>query len=292
MIKSMTGFGRAEYTNDQYHLECELRSINHRFLDLSLRIPAAINQFEGQIRNQIQSRVKRGKINLILTYESFNEQIVQLSLNEPLLNNYLQLIAQLKSNFAINDQISINSILSIPNIIEREISENNVEDMAYAVEKVINCALDDLDKMRIAEGNYLAADLEKRINFLSKQIDIIETTAKVRLDIARTNLRERIKTLVDNIEIDENRLYMEIGILADKLDLSEECMRFNSHNQQFIKYLNEDEPTGRRLNFLLQEMNRESNTISSKANNYDIVHLIVEIKEEIEKIREQVQNIE
>lgn len=292
MIKSMTGFGRANLDLSNFNFECEIRSVNHRYCDISVRLPNSFYVFETQIRNLIQKRIDRGKISIFIALEENREQTYELTLNEDLLDSYLAVLNSIKSKYDIKDSLSFRTILSIPNLIERTLPDHEPGEYWEHIENVINRALDNLDEMRLSEGNYLANDLKNRIEKLNSSLEHIKTLAKERFMLAKQKMRDRIQQLLDDVEADENRLAMEIAIMSDKLDITEECVRFMSHNQQFLAYMGDDEPVGRRLNFLLQEMNREANTIASKANYFDITQIVVEMKEEIERIREQIQNIE
>ncbi len=292
MIKSMTGFGRANLETPDFKIDVEIRAVNHRFCEVSMRLPRILSPLEGQVRTLLQSNISRGKINLTINFESYVEQNAKLILNEDLLEAYTSVIARIQTKLSVRGEYDLVSLLQIPDLIERSSAESDAETLWPSVEKAITQAIHDFDRMRDAEGLHLTEDLTNRTHIISQLLNEIKTVSSTQLVGATEKMRERIRQLLGDIAIDETRLAMEVAILADKLDITEECVRLQIHCQQFLNYLQDKDPAGRRLNFLLQEMNREANTIASKANNAGIAQTVIRIKEELERIREQVQNVE
>lgn len=292
MIKSMTGFGRAQGELDHHNIEVEIRSTNHRFCDISVRLPRTLSSLELQVRNVVQKRISRGKINVAISWDDLNEDNVRLTLNQDTLLDYLQIVAQIREHIPVKEETEISSLFQIPDLITREVSEVDPDTIWPTVEQVVLAAIENLEDMRRREGETLAEDMRTRLQQIDQTISDIQAKSAEQIGEAHQKMKERIQQLIEDIEVDDERVAMEVAILADKLDITEECVRAKSHIQQFLIYLQDPQPAGRRLNFLLQEFNREFNTIASKANNADISQLTVTIKEALEQMREQVQNIE
>lgn len=293
MIASMTGYGRGEVRNGDCEIVAEVRSVNNRFLDVQLKLPRGYFHYEQEVKNIIRNYVTRGRINIFVSLKTNNDENGnELGINREPARIYWKLINQLKKEFKIRGRIKLEHLLQFPDIITYE--ENNGSNNATwkSIENALTIALENLLEMRKAEGQELANDLVRRIQSLNSQIDQIEKISAGRTDEELEKLRQRIKEILLIEEVDESRLETEIALMINRIDVTEECVRFRSHNKMFLDIINTEEGGGRKLNFLLQEMTREANTIGAKANHADISHLVVEIKEEVEKIREQVQNIE
>ncbi|MFQ5602004.1 MAG: YicC/YloC family endoribonuclease [bacterium] len=292
MIASMTGFGRGEYSENGIDILIEIRSLNHRFLDLEIRAPKNVQAFEQDIKELIKSHVVRGRISATITIKGANEQNSGLMIDKPLAATYIKLLQELKQEFNLKGALELEQLLTFPDIITFENSEAITENLWEPLKKTLELALNDLKEMRNREGQEIKKDLKKRIKAIDVFIQNIEKTTKIKSQEDLNKLKERIAVLAQSELIDEGRLEMEIALLVDKLDVTEECIRFKSHNTLFLELLENGTSEGRKLNFLLQEMHREANTIGAKCNDAQIAHWVVDIKEEVEKLREQIQNIE
>jgi len=293
MISSMTGYGRGEVKRNRREIQVEIRSLNNRFLDVSLRLPRVYTAMEDEVRSLIRSELTRGRINVVVSLkENAVAQNGESFINMEFVSDYLKQLRRLKKKFNLRGKVKLDHILSNPEIFTPETSDEPTDEMLNMLKEAVKIALKNLRRMRQSEGKALGKDLVERIQFLDKWVDDIEALSKDRISNEYNKLRERVQMLIQNTELDEGRLEQEISILASKIDVTEECIRFKSHNKLFLEFLSSDSAVGRKLNFLLQEMTREANTIGSKAYDSEIAHLVVSCKEEVEKLREQVQNIE
>jgi len=293
MIASMTGYGRGDVKRNGKEITVEIRSLNNRFLDISLRLPKTLSFFEDEVRNLIRQHLTRGRVNVVVNVkESQNDKNIDSAINMELAQQYLNQLSALKKQLNLPGKIKLKHLIYFSDIFFAETEDDVSEEAWNDIKSAMISAIEQLKKMRLSEGNELNEDLVKRIKSLDKDIEEIERLANSRMDRERIKLKERIESLNLSGEVDEGRLEMEIAILASRMDVTEECTRMKSHNKMFLDVLTSEETVGRKLNFLLQEMTREANTIGSKACDADVSHLVVNIKEEIEKLREQVQNIE
>ncbi len=291
MISSMTGFGKGTATVGNLVAEAEIKSFNSRFLDFSIRIPRKIANREFEIRNLIKKEIKRGKLNLTVQIkrEGVDEDFVSISPSD--LNNTLGLIRQIKDTAKIKDEITLTHILSFQNSFLNE-EENDSEDEFKVASEAIVLAIAELKKMRLEEGHELSEDLRLRVSNIETTALKIEKYSRESVSEYFKKLRERAKQLTEDIVEYEDRLNAELALLAEKYDVTEEFVRLKSHIKLFLDTINNSDEAGRRLNFITQEMNREVNTINSKTVSSEIAHDGIYLKEEIEKIREQIQNIE
>lgn len=293
MILSMTGYGQGEATKNGTTATAEIRSVNSRYLEVTTRLPRTLSQRENDVKELIREKFSRGKINVAVSIISENLNKAPLRINKGAAKLYYTLLNDLRKAVKIQEKVSLTHLIQFQDILEINTLEQTDDGEWTLVKKALLKALDETLQMRRQEGSELAKDLIKRISLLESKVDRIENIARSRISEIKSRLEDRLRELLsDQSVIDEHRLEFEIALMADKLDVTEECVRFRSHNKFFIVALNESETPGRKLNFLTQEMNREANTIGSKANSAEISHVVVEIKEEIEKIREQLQNIE
>ena len=293
MIASMTGFGRGEVRNGDYEIVAEVRSVNNRFLDVQLKLPKNFFHYEHEVKSIVRNYVSRGRINVFVSLKNNNgENGIGLSINREPAKIYWKLINQLKKEFKIRGRVKLEHLLQFPDIITYEENNGADDEIWKSLEQALVLALESLHEMRKREGQELANDLIRRIQSLDVKIDQIEKISEGRTEDELEKLRQRIKELLSIEEVEEPRLETEIALMINRIDVTEECVRFRSHNKMFLDIINSEEVAGRKMNFLLQEMTREANTIGAKANHADIAHLVVESKEEVEKIREQVQNIE
>ncbi len=288
----MTGFGRGQVSDAGFALVAEIRSVNSRNLETSIRLPRTLNALEPAVGEAVQKRVSRGKVAVTVTLETpggdnGQEIVPDLKLAEA----YRQAIGELKQHLGMPDEVSMNMLLRMGDVVVAKQTELDEESARGLVVEAVEAALTELAAMRDAEGETLAADFRARLDELASLLAIVEERAPVRVEEAKTRLEERLEKLLSGDVVDEQRLAMEVAVIADRADITEECVRFRSHLDQFASLM-EEEQAGRRLNFLLQELNREANTIGSKANDASIAHVVVQMKDEIERLREQVQNVE
>jgi uncharacterized protein (TIGR00255 family) len=293
MIQSMTGYGRGECSKKNITAVVELRSVNSRFFEFSSRLPRSLTLRENEIKEIIRSKLARGKISLTAAMQSETNGKLPLKVNTLAAKSYYKLLRQLRTSLKLKETVKLEHVLRFSEVFEGGIDEEGVSEEWAVFEESLQLAVKDLKTMRANEGREISKDMIARVEHIQKDLVHIEATSKQRIPEERTRLHDRIMQLVsDKNVVDSQRLELEIALLADKLDVTEECVRFRSHNKFFLDALQNDDAAGRKLNFLIQEMNREANTIGSKSNDTEIAHLVVAIKEELEKIREQLQNIE
>ena len=292
MIASMTGYGRAEFVEENIKATVEISSVNNRFGEIQFRLPKNLSPLESKLKEIILSTISRGKINFTLTWEETSPPATYVKLNEDVADVYHALMTQLKERFNLHGEIRVDSFLNLPDLVKVEKEEYDLDETWKILEKVAREALGEFNSMRRAEGEKLSQDMTERVEKLNQAIIEIERLTPQSVEIYRQKLNHRVKELTESISVDEHRIELEVALMAEKCDVTEECVRFKSHNSQFFSALKEEVPVGRRLTFLLQEMNREANTIGSKSVDTAISKKVIFLKEEIEKLREQVQNIE
>jgi uncharacterized protein (TIGR00255 family) len=292
MIRSMTGYGSADIERDGQSLTAEIRSVNHRFCEVSIRAPKVIGLFEDQIRQLIAERFSRGKFNLTITWSGTGEGGEVLKLNEIVADRYVALLEQLRTRYKIDSGLDIKTLAALPDVFEWEHSALTDEQTWALVKQLVLSACDNMNAMKAREGQALAKDLEQRLTLIRTQLDVVVERAPLRPTEAKERLMARIKALLGDVEMDPIRIAQEVAMMVDRLDCTEECVRLSAHLDQFRSLIEGAELAGRKLNFLLQEMNREANTIGSKSNDVDITRGVIVMKEEIERLREQVQNVE
>ena len=290
MIRSMTGFGRCKMSVNEYDINIDIRSVNHRYLDLNLKLPKYYAFLEEKIREKISKTISRGKIEVSIYIKLANSDEKQIVLNEPLCDNYISVLNSLKEKLGTEDKIDIRLMSRFNDIFELEYKEADEEEVSKNVLSVLDKCLDDFILMREREGARIAADLSERllkVETLGKQV---EERAPLIVSEYREKLLTRLKEVLTNI--DEQRLLQEAAIYADKITTAEETVRLSSHIKEFRSLIENGGAIGKKLDFIVQEMNREVNTIGSKCNDFDTSKIVVELKSEIENIREQIQNIE
>lgn len=292
MIKSMTGYGRANIEENLRKYQVEIKSINHKYLDISVKMPKQISYLEESIKKEISSKIKRGKIDVFINFENDSNEGRKIKINTELAKMYIKELKELAQKEDILADIQVNEIAKYPDVLE---IQNDQEDETIKQEliKTVEQATERLIQMRSIEGNKMAEDILIRLNQIDEKVKEISKLSTGLIEEYVVKLEERIKQLLkEEQDIDKNRLAQEVVIFADKCSIEEEVTRLNSHISQFKELLSSDEPIGKKLDFIIQEMNRETNTIGSKANNLNITNGVIEIKTQIENIREQVQNIE
>lgn len=294
MIKSMTGFGRGEFSDGKRSVTVEIRTVNHRYCDIAVRMPRRYSFVEDKVRKAIREKIRRGKADVSVLVENITESDVTIRLNEPVADQYIENLNRLKNEFRLDGEISLSLIAQMPEVLKQIPDVEDEDEMTRCILTPVLQAVENLEEMRAAEGRKLAQDLLMRADLIRGLVSRIETKADdVPKEYAK-RLRDRIGELLEgSVEIPEDRIMVEAAIFADKCNITEELTRLKSHMDQMKTIITESSGAdGKKLDFLVQEMNREANTIGSKANNLEITSLMLQIKAEIEKIREQVQNIE
>jgi uncharacterized protein (TIGR00255 family) len=288
----MTGYGRGEASGGGIAVAVEIRSVNSRYLEVTARLPRSLSLRENDVKEFIRRRINRGKITVVATVERGSETPVPLKINISAARGYYRLLNDLRKAVKSRETVKLDHLLRFSEVIEQEGLEPADDQEWVLLQKSLDKSIDELVQMRGNEGGELRKDFQERIDRLAEMIQHIERTSKGQIPAERDRIRERVNLLMQNSSLDEGRLEMEIALLADRLDVTEECVRFRSHNKFFLEAFDDREPAGRKLNFLVQEMNREANTIGAKSSSTEIAHLVVGVKEELEKIREQLQNVE
>lgn len=292
-MKSMTGFGRGAVSGENFDVSVEIKTVNNRYLDLNLRLSNELQNLESNLKRLISSRLSRGRIDVFVNYERTNDVIYEL--NRPLISGYIAALKQMQEEYDLAGEPDMNYIARLPNALQAK-AEDLSQEFVDGIEEACSTALAELEKMREIEGEALKKELEHRLASIENHLPTIETEIETVADEYRQRLQKRIENLLaksdSQIELDQARLAQEVAYLSDRSDISEEITRLKSHIEQFRKIMNEDKEIGKRLDFLTQELNREANTIASKTNNLTVKEAALAIKSEIEKIREQVQNIE
>ncbi|MEE1389360.1 MAG: YicC/YloC family endoribonuclease [Clostridia bacterium] len=292
MIKSMTGFGRSTYENEGREYIVEIKSVNNRFTDINIKMPRNLNYLEEKIRKQILSNISRGKVEVSIQLNNNSDLGKKINLNTDIAKKYIEELKKLSEETNIIDNINIMDVAKFPDVLNIRIDEEAEEviekELFTALDSAINSFLD----MRQKEGSKIKVDLENRIEVIKQKIEQISSISAGLVDEYIVKLETRIKELLKTDVVDQTRLAQEVVIYSDKCSVEEEITRLKSHISQFLNLLNENIAIGKKLDFLIQEMNRETNTIGSKANNLEITNFVVDIKTELENIREQIQNIE
>lgn len=294
MIKSMTGFGRGEYSDGKRLITVEIKSVNHRYSEVYVRIPRRYGFAEEPIKNKVKKTVKRGKIDVSVNAENLTEDDLAVKLNVPAARQYFSNLREIQKEFDVTGDISLEMLASMPDVLKAVPDVDDEKEVLASINNAVAQAIENFDQMRITEGVKLEEDILKRGKIIEGYVSEIESAAPELTRIYSQKLRERIEELTDkNIEVPEDRIALETAIFADKSNITEEIVRLKSHLKQLKEILSaEGDPVGKKLDFLVQEFNRETNTIGSKANDLQITNTMLEMKSEIEKIREQIQNIE
>ncbi|QCX32210.1 YicC family protein [Caloramator sp. E03] len=292
MIKSMTGYGRGSFESDGRSFTVEIKSVNNRYLDINIRLPKQMNALEDNIRKFVSSRISRGKIDIFITQDKFKDDDIKINVDEQVARAYYNSFIFLKEKFNLIDDISVSLFSRFPDIITVEKKDEDLSEVWNTLRVALDAALSMLIDMRAKEGVKLSKDIIERINYIKSLVKKIEDRSIDVVEEYRMKIKQRIEEYLKDIDIDESRLLNEVAFFSDKVNITEETVRLYSHLDQFASSLNSLEPIGRKLDFLIQEMNRETNTIGSKTNDLYITNIVVDIKSELEKIREQIQNIE
>ncbi len=288
----MTGFGRGEGETTLGKVFVESRSVNHRYCDINVKLPRRLAPFETRIKELVRSHVSRGRIDISVKVDAMGEERAQLSVDFHLAEQYYRALQSLKEKLRLKDKITLELLAGAKDLITAKEEPTDLEPYWQEIVPILKRSFQDMDEMKRSEGEALAKDLHQRLQRIAQQLEDIKGQYSSRLDAYRNRLAERLRSLLGGVEVDSFRFQQEIAFLAERTDITEEIVRAESHLGQFVTLLEADEPVGRKMDFLLQEINREVNTVSSKANDAEISQRAIEIKGELEKIREQVQNLE
>jgi uncharacterized protein (TIGR00255 family) len=292
MLKSMTGFGRGEGQTSLGKVFVESRSVNHRYCDINIKLPKRLIPFENRIKELIRSQVSRGRVDVSVKLDAEGEEKVQLNVDFHLAEQYYRALQSLKKKLQLKDKITLGLLAGAKDLITAKEEAADLDPYWQEIVPILKRSFQDMDEMKRSEGETLAKDVKQRLEKIAEHLVGIKEQFPLRVDAYRNRLYEKIRSLLGGIEMDASRFQQEVAFLAERTDITEEIVRAESHLAQFLTLLKEQEPVGRKLDFLLQEINREVNTVSAKANDAEISQRVVEIKGELEKIREQVQNIE
>ncbi len=292
MIKSMTGFGRCEVAENNRKFTVEMKSVNHRYLDFNIKMPKKLNFFESAIRAELKQYISRGKVDIFITYEDFTENNTSIRYNRDVAAEYLRYLKQMSEEFGLEDDVRVSTLSKYPEVFTMEEQDIDEEELWKELQKAVAGAAEGFVQTRIAEGENLKNDLLEKLEGMLLLVDRIEERYPVIQAEYRDKLAEKVRELLGDAQVDEGRLLTEVAIFADRICVDEEVVRLRSHIETTSKTLREGGSIGRKLDFIAQEMNREANTILSKANDLEVSGCAIELKTEIEKVREQIQNIE
>ena len=292
MIKSMTGFGRAEAVSKERKVSVELKSVNHRYLDLNIKMPKRLSYFEGEIRNVMKTYIRRGKVDVFITYEDYTMGGMALKYNAELAKEYLGYLNQMSEELGIENDIRVSTLSRYPDVFTMEEQAPDEEELWSFLEGPLHEACRKFVETREREGSNLKRDLLEKLNGLEAKVDIVEKRSPEVVKAYREKLEAKMHELLDDNQIDDSRIAAEVILFSDKICNDEETVRLRSHIHGMRKILDENEGVGRKMDFMAQEMNREANTILSKSNDLTVSNVAIDLKTEIEKIREQIQNIE
>lgn len=292
MLKSMTGFGRYESETKERKITVEMKSVNHRYCEISMRMPKKLNFFESSIRNLLKQYINRGKVDIFITYEDYTEGKTCVKYNEEIAGEYFRLLGQMSEQFGLENDIRVSQLAKFPEVFELSEQTVDEEELWHIIEEAVKAAAEKFVQTRLAEGEHLRSDIFEKLDGILEMVDFIEKRSPTVVDEYRKKLTDKVQELLGDTKLDEGVLATEIIIFADKICVDEETVRLRAHVDNMKKTLNEAVNVGRKLDFIAQEMNREANTILSKASDLDISNRAIDLKTEIEKIREQIQNIE
>ena len=292
MIKSMTGFGRCEVAKGERKITVEMKSVNHRYLDVNIKMPKKLNFFEAAIRNELKNYIQRGKVDVFITYEDLTETNVCVTYNKELAAEYMKYLTQMAEDFSLDNDIRVSTLSRYPEVLGMEEQTIDEEELWQLLSEAIDGAAEKFVETRIKEGENLKIDLISKLDGMLTHVDYITERSPQIIAEYKQKLQEKVQELIDDAKVDESRLLMEVTIFADKVCVDEELVRLRSHIETTKENLLQGGSIGRKLDFIAQEMNREANTILSKTNDLEISNRGIELKTEIEKVREQIQNIE
>ncbi len=292
MVRSMTGFGRAKYSENGLNITVEFKSVNHRYFEFTSRLPKGYMFLDEKLKSFCQQNISRGKVEAAVIIEDNSENAAVVEINAAYAGAYLAAVKDMSRRYGIKNDVKMSSLVANPELFTVKKQTLSEETVTAAVLKTAEEAMQSFISMREAEGKRLKNDVKSRTDFILEKVAFVDKRSPETVKAYREKLEQKIRELIGDVQVDEQRLLTETAIFADKVAVAEETVRLKSHIKQFCSLLDSDEPIGRKLDFIVQEMNREANTIGSKAQDIEIAHTVVDIKSEIEKIREQIQNIE
>ncbi len=292
MIKSMTGFGRCEIQEGERKITVEMKAVNHRYLDVNIKMPKKLNFFEAAIRSELKSFMQRGKVDIFITYEDFTESNVCVRYNKELAAEYLNYLQKIAEDFSLDNDIRVSTLSRYPEVLTMEEQTIDEAELWNILRKAIVGAAEGFVETRIKEGENLRNDLISKLDGMKKNVEFISERSPQIIAEYKQKLEEKVKALLEDTKVEESRLLMEVTLFADKVCVDEELVRLRSHIDATKEALQEGGGIGRKLDFIAQEMNREANTILSKASDLEVSNCAIDLKTEIEKVREQIQNIE
>lgn len=292
MIKSMTGFGRCEILEGQRKITVEMKSVNHRYLDVAVKMPKKLNIFEAAIRSELKKYIQRGKVDLFITYEDYAESNVCVKYNREVAAKYMEYLKQMSEEFSLENDVRVSTLSRYPEVLTMEEQTVDEEELWKLLEQVLKGAAESFVETRIREGENLKSDLVEKLDGMLGHVEFITERSPRIIAEYRQKLRDKVNDLLEDTKVDENRLLAEVTIFADRACVDEELVRLRSHIEATKETLLQGGSIGRKLDFIAQEMNREANTILSKSSDLEITNRGIELKTEIEKVREQIQNIE
>ena len=292
MIKSMTGFGRSEYTENDQKFTVEMKSVNNRYLDISIKMPRQLNCFESAIRTELKKYIQRGKVDVFIVYEDLSESNVSVRYNRKLAMEYYQRLCEMAQDFNMDNDVKISMLSRYPDVLVTEEEDPDSSALWEPLRKAIDQAAEAFAASRLREGEFLQKDLVSKLDAMLEHVDFITERAPAIVEAYRTGLYEKVREMLGEANIDENRILSEVTIYSDKVCVDEELVRLRSHITATREALLLEEGVGRKLDFIAQEMNREANTILSKSDDLEVSARAIELKTSVEKVREQIQNIE
>ena len=291
-MNSMTGYGLFEKKCEDFYIKVEMKSVNNRYLDMNVRMPGSIMYAEEAVRSFIKSKIKRGKVDIFINFEYLDSSQVEIDIDYELLNKYISISKELEENYGLSSDLSFSKIMKDSNIVKAQKADFDGDYIKEELLKVLDGAAKDFLKSRAFEGEKIREDFKVKLDEVEGLTYFVEERAPISLKENENRLRERVAEFLQSSEVNEDRILTEIAIMLDKLSIDEEITRLKIHIQNFNDIINEEGPIGRKLDFLIQELNREANTIGSKSNDIEITSAVVMLKSEIEKLREQAQNVE
>ena len=292
MAKSMTGYGRAQIQSEAFDITAEIKAVNHRYFEFSSRLPRSCGYLEEKLKPFVQEHVSRGKVELSVQLKTINASDSELVVNQAVIDNYITTLRQIAKKLRLKDDLSASTLLRINDAFDTRKKPDDEEEILKEVLAAATIALEKYNEMRTREGENLKADILSRLANIEKNVSCVEENSEETLKAYRERLYARIDDVLGDRQIDDQRVLTEVAIFSDKIAVDEETVRLRSHIAQMREMLNSEQPIGRKLDFLIQEFNREANTIGSKCQNVNTAQIVVDIKSDIEKIREQIQNIE
>lgn len=292
MIKSMTGFGRSEIVKGNRKISVEIKSVNHRYLEAGIKMPKKLNVFESRMRDLLKKYATRGKIDIFINYEDDSESQVNLKFNQNIADEYMAIFNNMSEKYNLKNDMTVGGLARFPDVITMDEVQEDEEELWHFIEEAMKAALEQFVNTRILEGENLKKDLLGKLDHMEELVAFVEKRSPEIMKEYRSKLESKVKELLGDTTIDESRIATEVIIYADKICVDEETVRLRSHIEHARKCLNEDGGIGRKMDFIAQEMNREANTTLSKANDIEISNAAIDLKTEIEKVREQIQNIE